>query len=77
MAYAQISFRTFQEAMGEVLGLTIRNGEKMGVSIVTGVPQNGWFVGEHPRKMDDLEVPLFQETAKWWLLKPKTIKSES
>ena len=29
---------------------------------------------EHPIKMDDLGVPLFLETAIWWLVEPTHLK---
>jgi hypothetical protein len=36
------------------------------VSIVMGIPQNGWFmmvyIGKSENKPNDLGVPLFQET---------------
>ena len=36
--------------------------ENVGASI-HGVPQNGWFIVEHPIKRDDLGGALFQETS--------------
>ena len=30
------------------------------------VPQNGWFLVDIPIKMDDLGVPLFQDTTMWF-----------
>ena len=36
---------------------------KMEVSIVMGVPPNGWFIRGNPIEMDDLGVPPFQETS--------------
>ena len=38
-----------------------------GGSINGGYPKNGWFIREHPIKMDDLEASLFQETPIWWI----------
>jgi len=35
----------------------------MGVSINGGTPIAAWFIMEHPTKMDELGVPLFQEAS--------------
>ena len=38
----------------------------LGVSINGGTPIAGWFIRGQPIKMDDLGVPLFQETFIYW-----------
>ena len=42
-------------------------GHEMGISDDLGVPENAWFMsGKNPSfEMDDLGVPLFQETSMW------------
>ena len=35
----------------------------LGFQLVMGIPQNGGFLKETPIQMEDLGVPLFQETA--------------
>ena len=39
-----------------------------------GVPKNGGFIMEHPMKIDDLRVPLFQETTIYKFLTPWFVK---
>ena len=36
-----------------------------------GVPQNEWFIREHPTNMKDLGVPLFPETDKYRTVSPR------
>ena len=47
----------------------------MVVSIVIGVPENGWFIMEHPIKMDDYKwVPPFMETTTWQMTKDPCLR---
>ena len=47
----------------------------MGVSKNREPPQNGWFIMEHPIKMDDLGVPLFSDTSIWRQMCPLCVSN--
>ena len=45
------------------LGICQKHPKAIRVFPKMGVPQNGWFIMENPFKVDELRVPLFQETS--------------